>query len=312
MRGEKQKMKALIDKTKDLLNTGNKVLAGLIIVPALIVCIMAFIVHLVYYINFIVEGNYIMQIENIKKDKLDAIFSMVNFVEGQSRIIFSSVLGIIMSALTIVSIVCFLVAFYKCEARTMKILMGIELAAIALLPLVFLYFLSEDIVIFGLIVFIVITCFILLFFYSTLREYGKCVWGAILFSYVLVPLVFLLLENIIPIFAFVIAVICIGVLGWLGIKFVSSDSGNREVSIPKARITDNADYYNEREREKQREKEKRDSDRVAQLIREIDELEANIRKHNEGAAFYGTINPDSCRKAIAEKKEELKRHGTIY
>jgi len=48
MRGEKQKMKALIDKTKDLLNTGNKVLAGLIIVPALIVCIMAFIVHLVY------------------------------------------------------------------------------------------------------------------------------------------------------------------------------------------------------------------------------------------------------------------------
>lgn len=305
-------MKAVINKTKDLLDTGNKVLAGLMIIPALVVCIMSFVTHLVYYVIFIVDKNYNIQIENIKKDKLDAIFSTVNLVEGQSIHIFSSVIGIIMTALSIVSVVCLIFAFFKYETRTMKILMGIEVAAIVLLPVVYIYFLAKRIYVLGIISVIVLTCFILLFYFSALREYGKYVFVAILFSYVLVPLAFLFLENIIPIFAFVIALICICVLGWLGLKIVSSDSSDGEVSAPAARTTDNRDYYKEREIEKQREKEKRDSDRVSQLIREIDELETNIIKHNEGAAFYGTIDPDSCRKAIEKKREELKRLGALH
>jgi len=138
-------MKTVINKTKDLLDTGNKVLAGLMIIPTLVACIMSFVTHLVYYIIFIVEKNYNRQIENIKEDKLDAIFSTVNLVEGQSIHIFSSVIGIIMIALSIVSVVCLVFAFFKYETRTMKILMGIEVVAIVLLPVVYMCFLAKRI-----------------------------------------------------------------------------------------------------------------------------------------------------------------------
>lgn len=127
------------------MDTGNKVLAGLIIFPALIVSICSFITHFAYYTNFLLEGTYVIQIENIKRDKFDDIFSTMNLVEGRSIVFFTSIIRITMVGMTLLSIICLVVGHFKYESRKMKWLIGVEVALIVLSSFAIINFIQEEI-----------------------------------------------------------------------------------------------------------------------------------------------------------------------
>lgn len=214
---------------------------------------VAFIGFIVAYILFIVNGGYATQIDLIKSNGVDGISQ--GFTTGTTNIIYGNIVGSIIKMALGIEFVILMITYFSRESNIKKILMVIDLVSLVTFFGITVWFcvvymggiaivdIAEALdyigipafkTIFKIMVALTIIA-VVLFIVLTLMSKSRWMVGygvyAALISFVFLPLVLLLLENIIPLLAGIVALAVLGIVVYIifGI-FLEPSEPSKEVA----------------------------------------------------------------------------------
>lgn len=244
------KIKGLISRTGDSIkNFGTDPINNMGFLIPMAIFLLSIISGIVTYIMFIVNGGYTSQVGNIKQDGLDGISE--GFTSGTTGMMVTGVVSKILLVLVAVELVLMLINFFKNRGKGMRIAMIVDLVAmgiiIALSTVVFwiavgeLVF-SEDqlyqalgrfegvtinlkavLITYAVVTLVAVICFIVFTLIT-----AECRWMvgytalALVFANIVMPLFFLILQNIIPLVSGAVALVVIGLIIFVVVKVICS------------------------------------------------------------------------------------------
>lgn len=248
-----QKVKGLVSRTgESIKGFGADPINNLGFLVPMAICLTSIISGIVTYIMFIVNGGYSSQVGSIKQNGLDGISA--GFTSGTTGMMVSGIVSKIFLALVIVELIVMLINYFKNRGKGMRIAMIVDLVAIgviiALSTVVFwivvgeLVF-SEDqiyqalgrfegvtinlraiLIAYAVVTLVAVICFIVFTLIT-----AECRWMvgytalALVFANIVMPLFFLILQNIIPLVTGAVAIVVIGALIIFEIKIFASGGG---------------------------------------------------------------------------------------
>lgn len=323
------------DDTIDAIeNIKDEPIQSLAYIIPVFVSMVAIIGFLVAYIIFMVNGGYSRQVDLFQEKNFEAILQ--TFSWGTISVVLKGFLPIFEGIFLIIQLVFLVITFYLEESGFRKVLITINFVIMGLVLAFFLFALWGDansiskdmdkntveiirklvIPMFLVGVISVITFFIQLFF-SECKEQVVYTLFAIGMSYLVIPLLLLVLENIIPLIIVVIVAVIVGIIFLvLAIGSGSGASGSSGGGYSSSSGTDWAQIKKETREEAEKaeneKKQKKKEERIKYLIHQIDEYEKGLKKHYNNEFGYELVDPKVTRDAINKMKDELKRLGAYH
>ena len=212
------------------------------------ICLTSIVAGIVTYIMFIVNGGYSSQVGSIKENGLDGISE--GFTSGTTGMMVSGIVGKILLALVVSELIVMLINYFKNRGKGMRIAMIVDLVVMGVviaLPTVVFWIAVGELVFSEeqlyqalgkfegvtinlraiLITYLAVTLVSVICFIVFTLITAECRWMvgytalSLLFAYIVMPLFFLILQNIIPL----VAIAVIGALFFFGIKIFASSGG---------------------------------------------------------------------------------------
>lgn len=252
----------MIAKVKDLVSRTGESIKGFgedpinnlgFLIP-MAICLTSIISGIVAYIMFIVNGGYTSQIGNIKSNGLDGLSD--SLTGGTIKMMTTGITAKILLGLVLAELVVMLINYFKNKGKGMRITMIVDLAIVAIMVALSTYifwvavgkivytdeqlyqFLSNFVGVTInpkaiLITYAVIALASILTFVVLVLITKECRWMigytllALVFANIVMPLVFLFIQNIIPIVGWGLVL----VIGFLVVKFFISINSDHPEDI---------------------------------------------------------------------------------
>lgn len=248
-----QKVKGLISRTgESIKGFSSDPINNLGFLIPMAICLTSIVTGIVTYIMFIVNGGYSSQVGSIKENGLDGISE--GFTSGTTGMMVPGIVGKILLALVVAELIVMLINYFKNRGKGMRIAMIVDLVVmgvvIALSTVVFRIAVGE--LVFSeeqlyqalgkfegvtinlraiLIAYVAVTLVSVICFIVFTLITAECRWMvgytalSLVFANIVMPLFFLILQNIIPLVSGAVALVVIGALIFFGIKIVASSGG---------------------------------------------------------------------------------------
>lgn len=273
---------------------------GLSYLLPIVAMAISFISHLVRYIMFIVAGGYSEQ-KNLVLD--EGKF----FDNGSFEYTPQNIQGYIMLGIFAVSLLLMIIHYY-CEEKTIrKVTMSICFVLLLAVGVLFIPMAKNDIL--DKWVWCVLGAgfiFLLNMYFSNSRDAVTNIISSVCFGYIVIPVFFWLLQNIISVGVLIV----IGIVFFIVIQIIANSGDG--VSSESYTGSSSKSTYEERMKEKEKSKAISQEKEAQKLRREIKVLEENIWKHNKHEVGYGTIDVKSCEREIEKKRMRLAQLGERY
>lgn len=243
-------MKYIYQKTKASIKefTTNPIGNLSFLVPVIMV-LASFVSGIVTYIKFIVDGGYVTQINYVKKDGfLESIED--RFTKGTTSAINDGIVSKIILVLVIAEIILMIISYFRESGKVKNVFMSISLIILTVQAVltrtvfwklvcssfqgedaffVAIYYFKgitddpiSDLIIYGLITIITFFVFIILILIgSDSSEIFKFMLKTLGVIYILIPLGFVLLQNIVTLFASALGLVIVGGLIFFGIYILA-------------------------------------------------------------------------------------------
>lgn len=250
-----QKVRGLISRTgESIKGFSSDPINNLGFLIPMAICLTSIVTGIVTYIMFIVNGGYSSQVGSIKENGLDGISE--GFTSGTTGMMVSGIVDKILLALVVAELIVMLINYFKNRGKGMRIAMIVDLVVmgvvIALSTVVFWIAVGE--LVFSeeqlyqalgkfegvtinlraiLIAYVAVTLVSAICFIVFTLITAECRWMvgytalSLVFANIVMPLFFLILQNIIPIIGWLLVI----VVGILVVKFIISMSSDHPEDI---------------------------------------------------------------------------------
>lgn len=270
---------------------------GLSYLLPILAMIISLICHLINYIKFIVADGY--------SEQKNKVLNEGNFFDDSSfEYGLQNIQGYIVIGILGISLLFMIIHYYCKETKFRKVTMSICLILLLVAGVLFIPMVNNHIFDKWLLCLSGATLiFVINMFFSDSRNAITNMLSSICHTYIVIPLFFWLIQNIISVAVLLFIIIMIFVVKtFLAVGDGTSSQTNHTQSQRES-------AYEERQRERERAEVIRRENERQQLEGEIRRLEDAIWKHNKHELGYGNVDVRSCENKIAKLRMRLAQLG---
>lgn len=318
-------LKNNIERTKELArNLKEDPVNGLGFLIPVVIGLIALGSGIVTYIMYIFKGGYTAQINAVKKYGWFGEYSK-KFTTGTTGMISSGIIGKILFILMGVEFILMMINYFQCNKKGKRITMIVDLSFLAVqIPFIINTFVgsmgvvvivwisklfgvtSVNLQTFAYAYGVILTATVILFMILVLTT-EECRWMlkytllAFMFAKILIPVVFLILQNIISVFTTIVALlvttvvfIFVGICIWTGGNGGSTEPSSSSVSTKSYGISSESRKSSTNKLQKKKEeKRKMKSNKNSAYISNLNEF-AGIKLFKVHGTFGDYIELDNC------------------